>query len=199
MSKILTYISFLVACAIVILAFATAQTYTQLIIAVVLYPPLVYFAFKVFPGKSRQVYSKPEVADQPQNADNGNLVDTDKRAFLKLIGVSGLSILIYSLFLKRSNIPFFESPPESGTVTLQDAAGNKINPAEKEITDDYRITEIDDSIVSYYGFTHKDGSWFIMQEDTETGSFRYVRGDADFSGNWTNRENFKYDYFINVF
>lgn len=198
MRKILTYCSFVIATLAIIVAFVTAKTHIQLTIAIVFYPLLVYFALKVFPRKSLRVFPSGEVTAVAQS-ESKPVVDIDKRDFLKMIGVSGLSLLLYSIFLKKTQIPFFQGTSESGTVSLQDTAGRKIDPVEKEPTDGYRITEIDDSIIAYYGFTHKDGSWFIMQEDTETGSFRYVRGDADFSGNWTNRENFKYDYFINVF
>ena len=197
MRKILTYCSFVIASLVVIIAFVTAASYTQLAVAIVLYPLLVYFAFRVFPRKSWQVYPKEQVATVQLESDN--VADFDKRSFLKLIGVTGLSLFLYSIFTRRVQVPFFQSTTESESVSLQDTAGNKIDPAEKQPTDGYRITEFDDSIIAYYGFTHKDGSWFIMKEDTDTGSFRYVRGDSVFDSGWAGREHFKYDYFINVF
>jgi len=196
MRKILTYLSFVIASLDVIFLFVTARTYPQLVVAIILYPLLVYYAFKVFPRKSSQVAYKEQVAPQPVIE---NVVDDDKRAFLKLLGVSGISLILYSIFIKRPQVPFFGNTSETDSVSLQDAAGHKIDPAEKGPTDGYRITEYDDSIIAYYGFTHKDGSWFIMQEDTDTGSFRYVRGDSNFTNGWAGREDFKYDYFINVF
>jgi len=198
MLKILTYCSFVIASLVVVIAFVTARTYSELVFAIVLYPLLVYYAFKVFPRKSSQVAYKEQLAPAIQPVAE-NVVDDDKRAFLKLLGVSGFSLLLYSIFIKRPQVPFFGNTSESETISLQDTSGNKIDPAEKGPTDGYRITEIDDSIVAYYGFTHKDGSWFIMQEDTDTGSFRYVRGDSNFTSGWAGREDFKYDYFINVF
>jgi len=198
MYKILTYCTFVIVTLDVIIAFVTARTYPQLAVAIAFYPLLVYFAFKVFPRKSSQVAYKEQLAPAIQPVAE-NVVDDDKRAFLKLLGVSGLSLLLYSIFIKRPQVPFFGSSSESEMISLQDTAGNKISPAEKGPTDGYRITEIDDSIVAYYGFTHKDGSWFIMQEDTDTGSFRYVRGDSNFTSSWSNREHFQYDYFVNVF
>jgi len=197
MYKILTYCTFVIVTLDVIIAFVTARTYPQLVVAIAFYPLLVYFAFKVFPRKRSQVAYKEHLAPIQPVAENA--VDDDKRAFLKLLGVSGISLLLYSIFIKRPQVPFFESSSESETISLQDTSGNKINPAEKGPTDGYRITEIDDSIVAYYGFTHKDGSWFIMQEDTDTGSFRYMRGDSNFTNGWAGREDFKYDYFVNVF
>ena len=197
MRKILTYCSFVIASLVVIIAFVTAASYTQLAVAIVLYPLLVYFAFRVFPRKSWQVYPKEQVATVQLESDN--VADFDKRTFLKLIGVTGVSLFLYSIFTRRAQVPFLGGTTESESVSLQDTAGNKIDPAEKQPTDGYRITEFDDSIIAYYGFTHKDGSWFIMKEDTDTGSFRYVRGDSDFDSGWAGREHFKYDYFINVF
>ena len=196
MRKILTYLSFVIASLDVIFLFVTARTYPQLVVAIILYPLLVYYAFKVFPRKSSQVAYKEQVAPQPVIE---NVVDDDKRAFLKLLGVSGISLILYSIFIKRPQVPFFGNTSETDSVSLQDAAGHKIDPAEKGPTDGYRITEYDDSIIAYYGFTHKDGSWFIMQEDTDTGSFRYVRGNSNFTNGWAGREHFKYDYFIDVF
>lgn len=197
MRKILTYISFVIAALVVIFTFVTSTNYIQLAIATILYPLLVYFAFRVFPRKSIQINPSEHVATVQLESED--VIETDRRSFIKLIGVTGISLFLYSIFTKRAQFPFMENRSESDSVSLQDIAGNKIDPVERQPTDGYRITEFDDSIIAYYGFTHKDNSWFIMQEDTDTGSFRYVRGNSDFAGRWTNRENLKYDYFINVF
>jgi len=205
MRKILTCCSFVIAGLVVVLAFVTATTYVQLAVAVVLYPLLVYFALRIFPRKAWQASPMEPVATigpasmkLPENEDTG-IIDIDKRAFLKLIGISGFSLLLYWVFIRKSGTPLFGGTSESGTVSLQDTTGRKIDPAEKQPTDGYRITEIDDSIIAYYGFTHKNDSWFIMRIDTDTGSFRYVRGNSDFAGGWNNREKLKYDYYVNVF
>ena len=116
------------------------------------------------------------------------VADIDKRAFLKLIGATGISFFLFSLLGRRVEVPFFGRAVESGT-----------NPVEGQPTDGYKISEIDDNTITYYGFTNKDGAWLIMREDTEASSFRYVKGDLEFSGNWSNRENLKYDYFHEVF
>lgn len=193
MRKALTYFGLIIAGLVVILAFVTATTYTQLAVAIILFPIFVYFAFKVLPRKTWAVYPSAQVATiQPASGklseeEAGNIIDIDRRAFLKVIGAAGLGLFLYSIFIKRAEVPFFG------------AASPKIEPAERQPTDGYRITEIDDSIIAYYGFTHKDGAWFIMREDTETGSFRYAKGDFNFTSGWANREGLKYDYFSNVF
>lgn len=139
---------------------------------------------------------------EPTKSENAmGIADIDKRVFLKLIGGVGLSLFIFSLFNKKAETLFFKNAPGviTGTVALEDGTGKKIDPARNQPTDGFSIAEIDDSIITYYGFTNKDGAWFVTREDTETGSFRYARGESNFPHNWTNRENLKYDYFNNVF
>jgi hypothetical protein len=211
MKKFISSCILLIGIVIVVLGFVTATNYIQLAIAVALYPLLAYLALKTFPRKTTAI---PVVVVQTQVApvqtleatpdskeESADILDINKRSFLKLIGISGISMLFYWLFTNKARGPLLGGAggavPE--TVSLEDTAGNKIDPAEKQLTDGYKITEIDDSIIAYYGFTHKDNSWFIMRLDTDTGSFRYARGSSQFTGNWTNRESLKYDYYVNVF
>ncbi|KKS77883.1 MAG: hypothetical protein UV74_C0002G0011 [Candidatus Woesebacteria bacterium GW2011_GWB1_43_14] len=193
MRKILTYYIFMIASLVVIAMFVTATTYAQLAIGILLFPLLVYYYFKVLPRKTA---IQPAVVELPRKVDE-DILDIDKRAFLKLVGAAGLSLFLSSIFIKKAEAAFFGSDP--GQVSLQDASGNKINPAERQPTDGYRISEIDDSVVAYYGFTNKDGAWFIMKEDTEAGSFRYAKGDSNLASVWDKRKNLKYDYYNNVF
>lgn len=214
MRKILTYCSFIIASLIVIAAFITSTTYTQLIVAVLLYPLLVCFTFKVFPHKNKSCLSnEPAATIQPPvvksvekvevaKKENIGIADIDKRVFLKLIGGVGLSLFLFSLINKNAEGLFFKSLPVSGVsgeVSLKDIAGNKIDPAQNQPLDGYNISEIDDNIISFYGYTNKDNAWFVMRIDTDTGSCRYARGDSNFPDNWSNRENLKYDYFSSVF
>ena len=118
--------------------------------------------------------------------------------FLKLIGSAGLSLFMFTLFTKRAEAAFFGSVPGPGTVSIKDSAGNKIDPSEKQPTDGYKITELDDSVPAYYGFINKDGAWFIQKEDSN-GSYRYTKGPSGFTTSWTNRASLTYDYFDNVF
>lgn len=210
---LLTYCSFVITCLVVIAAFISATTYIQLAGAILLYPLLVYFAFKAFPRKTRRYPSKnPVTAIQPlvksaekvetAKRENIGISDIDKRVFLKLIGGAGVSLFLFSIFNKKAEGIFFKSLPGSGApgrVSLEDIAGNKINPAQSQPMDGYRISEIDDNVITFYGFIKNGGAWFIMKADTDTGSFRYARGDGNFPGNWTNRENLKYDYYSSVF
>lgn len=215
MQKILlTYTSFVIACLAVIAAFITATTYLQLTVAILLYPVLIFFAYKMLPLRTKRQFSdndEVEVEFEPTSPpdekvsviqrDSVGITDIDKRVFLKLIGGAGLSLFLFSIFSKKAEGLFFKSLPSetTGQVSLQDLAGNKIDPAQNQPTDGYRISEVDDDVITFYGFINKEGAWFIMRGDSDMGSFRYARGDSNFPGNWTSREKLKYDYFSNIF
>lgn len=68
----------------------------------------------------------------------------------------------------------------------------------------YQPADIDDSAsTKYYGFSNKQGHWYIMRESSNT--FRYARGGEKASGGglysdaWTDRANLSYSYFHEVF
>jgi|SRR6266404_995194 len=219
MRKTITYTSFAVASLIVVTIFLTSKTYTQLIIGILLYTPLVYLAFKIFPRRKWEAggISVELTGDEPKAETETaaapiaqvteskvmqvGIADIDKRAFLKLIGGAGIALFLYSIFSRKAEGLFFKNSAgsASGVVAIADTSGKKIDPALNHPTDGYRISEIDDNAVTFYGFTNKDGLWFIMKEDTDTGSFRYSKGEKDFPGRWNERENLKYDYYDNVF
>lgn len=208
-NKILTYCSFIIASLVVVATFMTATTYAQLVLAILLYPLLVFFAFKVFPRKMK-VYSKKEVNSEPSEPveltteveakkEKLDVADIDKRVFLKLVGGIGFSLLLYSIFNKKVEGLFSKSLPGSGDFSLRGIDGNKINPAQSQPTDGYRLSEIDDGAIAYYGFIKQGGNWYIMKVETDIGSIRYTRGDFNLPRSWANRENLKYDYFSNIF
>lgn len=212
-SRILTWSSFVIVSLIVIVAFVTATTYIQLAVAIILYPALVYFSFKVFPRKTRSSpLKKPVTANEQQaqpaeKAQTGkregiSITDIDKRAFLKLIGGTGLILFFLSILNKNAGGLFPGiAPAGSGLTLLKDTAGNKIDPAQNQPLDGYRISEVDDSDISFsfYGFINKDGAWFIMKGDADTGSFRYAKGNSNFPNNWARRKDLNYDYFYKLF
>jgi len=211
---LLIYCSFVIACLVVVVAFMTATTYTQLVVAILLYPMFVYFALKVFPIKQRHAeptsqavtfsLAKPEqeAGDKKINnkTENISISDIDKRAFLKLIGGTGLAFFLYSIFNKKAEGLFpGMAPAAPGLTLLKDTAGNKIDPAQKKPLDDYSISDIENGTISFYGFISKDGAWYIMRLDTNTGAFRYTKDKSNFRANWTNRANLKYDFFDSIF
>lgn len=206
--SLLIYPSFIVTCILLAGIFITATTYTQLGIAIVLYPLLAVFAYKVFTRRKshRSAVQEPTVTVKPQVATEKvktqpKIVvdDIDKRTFLKLMGATGISFFLLSIFGRRVESLMFggqnltQTPAFTGNSEV-----DKPNPTASP-TDGYNISEIDDNIISYYGFIKGDDSWFIMRGDTNTGSFRYIKGKSDLPANWQNRENLKYDYFSKVF
>lgn len=194
---LLTNFSFIIAGAVVIAIFITAKTYTQLGIAILLYPLLAFFAYKLFENTlwrpSQPTLTVAEEVEEVKK-ENVGVADIDKRLFLKLIGATGLSFFLISLFGRRIEALLFGQ--NLGTLP---PSGGKTSTATPSPTDGYTISEIDDSIVGYYGFINQAGAWFIMKRHLDTGSFRYVKGTSDFPKNWKNRENLKYDYFYNAF
>lgn len=127
-------------------------------------------------------------------------IDFKRREFLKIIGGTSLGLLVASLMNpQKAEAAFFGSVPGPGTVALKDTNDTEIDPAIKSPTDAYGITEIDDSAIpSYYGFVNKEGAWYILREDSSN-SYRYAKGNSNFSSNWTSRAGLSYDYYHNVF
>lgn len=206
--KILTYVILIAAAVLVAGTFITATSYAQLAVAILLYPLLVFFAFNTFPRKrslpaKKQAGSSHSVKATPIETfkkESLGISDIDKRVFLKLIGGAGVTLFLFSIFNKKAEGMFFKNMPAIESITLQDSNGKKIDPAQNQPTDGYKISEIsEEETVTYYGFTNKDGAWFVMKEDATTGSFRYVKGDLNFPVGWKGRKDLAYDYFSNVF
>lgn len=216
MKKTLTYTTFIGATAVVIFLFVTATSYTQLAVASVLYPGIAFLALNIFPRRIKKEYeikiqiptehneqiqkAEPvqELVKQIKEEETAEVADHDKRDFLKLIGIAGVSVFLLSIFNKRSPVPFLGKGAETDNLKLTDSEGKVIDPAQAEPFDGYHICEIDDDVISYYGFINKEGEWYIMREDTSTSSYRYAKGDTNFPGGWSNRERLKYDYFYNI-
>jgi hypothetical protein len=177
--------------------------------------PLIYYLGKETLKKSKRrklsdafdssitVGADPHV--QPEIAIEGEIMpqgisDDNRRLFLKLVGSTGLSIVIMAIFGKKSaQAAFFGSVPGPGTVSVKDSTGATIDPAEKQSTDGYEISQVDDSTTpAYYGFVHKTGAWYITKEDA-TGAYRYAKGAVDFATSWTSRAGLTYDYFDAIF
>lgn len=208
--NLIKYSTFVFACFFVAWVFITATTFDQLAAGIFIYPLFVIFAYKIFSDKMRSHPPKilPTVAIHPPRAQakaeqdeksNISIADIDKRVFLKLIGGAGLSFFLYSLFSKKTEDVFFKTPSRQEKITIADLEGKQISPAQSHPLDGYNIAEIEDEIISFYGYMNKDGSWYVLKLDTVTGSFRYARGSKDFPIAWKNRKNLKYGYFNNMF
>ena len=210
-NHLLIIYSFFVCVVLMLVGIFSAKNSNQIVSSLVYLPLIFYFGtrlFHIFKKSPKKRSLTPRVIAN-KNISPVTLVteeetlkgiaDNDKRLFLKLIGSAGFSMLLMALFTKKAQAAFFGSVPGPGTVSIKDSAGNKIDPAEKNPTDGYEITEIDDSgSPAYYGFVKKTGAWYIMQEDS-TGAYRYAKGDSGFSLAWTGRTLLTYGYFNTVF
>lgn len=203
--KALTYFSLAVLSMMIVAVFVTAKTYIQLSFAVIAYPIFMYFVYKNFLAERHFVPADkvrvPRVTTAQQynddHFDRVEVADIDKRTFLKIIGTAGFSFFIFSLLGRRVESLFFNKSFDYGINPL---GGNPQSSAGKDTTEEYKISEIDDSTeVSYYGFVNKDGAWFIMKEDLGASTYRYAKGNSEFSENWQSRQDLKYDYYFNLF
>jgi hypothetical protein len=198
--RIITYGGLLMASLVIIGMFVTATNYLQLAVAVVFYPLFVYLVFRLFPYRIPKAHQCQPLTPllQPVSLPESKMgiADIKRRDFLKLIGAAGLSFFLFSLFSKKGEMSFIGEITGRKVASSPDAESGKMGVG---ATADYQISEVDEGAVAYYGFINKKGAWFIMKEDSETGSFRYSRGDSEFSKNWANRQSLNYDYYYKVF
>lgn len=133
------------------------------------------------------------------NPKDMTIRDQQRRQFLKIIGTTSVGLLIATLLNPKSaEAAFFGSVPGPGTVSIKDSDGNKIDPAIKAPTDAYGICEVDSTGPYYYGYVNKVGQWYIVREGDD-GTFRYSKGDSDFSTVWTGRVALSYGYYNTAF
>lgn len=189
------YYCFIITTAVVGISFLSSLDFPQFISSLIFSPMAIYFLLLVWPRRKEALPLESKSLLAPAAK-----LDVNRRDFLKLIGSAGIMAVILGLFSKRSGIGNFLGNPVSSfeSVTLKDPLGNVISPAQTSPTDGYNISQVDDSMPSYFGFVNKDGGWFIMREG-EDSAFRYVRGDNNFTINWTNRSKLDYNYFDRVF
>lgn len=61
----------------------------------------------------------------------------------------------------------------------------------------YRIADIENGTVAYYGFVAVGGNWYVLRENKSANpnTYRYVNtGAADYPAAWTARASLVYDY-----
>lgn len=193
----------------------SAHSLTNYLLPLLLLPLLYYLGKELLKKPRRRKLSESFASTLPTSladlstetlvkAEEGTpmpgISDDNRRLFLKLVGSTSLSIFFMAVLGKKSaSAAFFGSVPGPGTISVKNSEGVTIDPSEKQPTDGYTITEVDDTgNTSYYGFVHKTGAWYITQE-TNTGAYRYAKGTSLFSTSWTGRTLLTYDYFDNVF
>lgn len=200
----------------VLTGFLRAESYAQLISAMLFFPFAVYFSLLVLPKRqqtfvispvpasSKPIHRKKVPQDSKKDIDKTEAVqavtefDANRRTFLKLIGSAGIAAVLFSFLTPKTHAAFFGSVPGPGTVALKDSTGAQVDPAISTPTDGYKISDIDSSSPAYYGFIDKTGRWFIMKEGA-SGDYRYVKGTSSYSTNWTGRAALSYNTFDAVF
>lgn len=216
MSNLLLIYNLIISTLLGITGFTTATNTQEIAFAALFIPLSMYFLSKIIRQKVttanlKRLKHSEYLATAPNtkvalaadtNAIEGEIIDgpsigdIDKRLFLKLISSGGITLFMMSLFTKKSHAAFFGSVPGPGVVAIKNSSGTQINPAEKQPTDGYEISELDETnaTYSYYGFVHKDGPWYIAREKKSTGSYRYAKGTSAFSTAWTNKSNGMHTY-----
>lgn len=183
-----------------------SRSITNFAISLIYLPFPLYFYLTIYHWTQKLKIAHPPASNivenksQENKTDQNPTLDPHRRQFLKLLGGTSLSLIFLSLLNpKQAGAAFFGSVPGPGTVSLKDANGLKINPAEKQPTDGYKISQIDDTTYPYYyGYINQSGAWYIMSEDASS-NYRYAKGDSDFATNWTGRALLTYGYFDSVF
>ena len=242
MKKVLVYYNFILLTIITVIGFFQAESFAQVISAVLFFPLVIYFGQFILPRKQRSLPLAPvspekeapvtpdseeekksdeqkeeleetlsianeEIDEEkPENEEEaiegkvlGNGFDLNRRMFLKLIGSAGITLFLFSIFTKKAEGAFFGSVPGTGTISIKDTTGAKIDPAIKQPTDGYTLAQVDDGVSNtYYGYLNRDGAWYILREDSSS-NYRYTKGSSTFATNWTNRASLTYDYFDAIF
>jgi hypothetical protein len=186
-----------------------SKSFINIVIATSYLPFPLYFFLTIFDWYKKIIQNNkpsPITKLETMTAPTTTKIDYDRRRFLKILGGTGISVFLLSLLNpKQAGAAFFGSVPGPGTVALKDANGAKINPAEKQPTDGYKISKIDDTsstTYAYYGFVNSDGMWYIQRETLsgiDLGNFLYYKGPTNFSSNWTIRDGFTYRDFEDIF
>lgn len=204
--KLATFYSFVVTSFLAISGILSATNLIELGTSIIFAPLALYFFILMLPKKAAKVHVDMDdvmdiIPDQIKKIKNPDY-DPERRKFLKLIGAAGGSLFLMTIFTRNAEASFFGSMPGPGSISVKNASGTLIDPAEKKPTDGYNITEIDDTGAdTYYGFVNKDGAWYI-QKELSTGAYRYVKGTSDFTNvttGWPNRASLTYGYFNDIF
>ena len=70
----------------------------------------------------------------------------------------------------------------------------------RELISGYQPSDTDTAAdTKYYGYLAADGSWYIMEEVTSLGTFRYYRGTTGYAAAWTARATPTYVLFSALF
>lgn len=90
--------------------------------------------------------------------------------------------------------------PQPSQIMIPLGGGRSGGSDNVSILDKYQIADGDEvTTTKYYGFTEKDGGWYILKNDTTANSYRYSKGSSGYSTAWSGRASLTYDYFDVIF
>ncbi len=204
--KLLLYYDFIIVNIMAISGFLGATNTAELISAALFIPLAAYFWILVLPKRGKKLdqdfveakteEKAPEVVSETKEEPTIEKdFDMDRRTFIKLVGSVGVGVFFLSLFTKKVENTFFGN---ANVGALPEGTTQNAATAVSDSTLGYKISEIDDSNPTYFGYIDRTGRWYIMKE-TDTGSFRYARGEENFTKNWKNRANLVYGLYDSAF
>jgi len=139
MKKLLIYYCLLAVALVVIAGFISARSFTEIASAILFYPMVIYFVSQSIPPKKKTIIHSKDISPVELKLEGEEKIyisDSNKRAFIKLIGSAGLSLFLFALFTKKAQAAFFGSGGGPGIVALKDTTGTTIDPAKHHPTDE---------------------------------------------------------------
>ncbi len=156
---------------LIVMVVAVRRVNDMLLLIAVL--PLAFEMTLIFVQDLLTSKKKPEIKEE---AEEGKVVEgeyqMDKRKLLKLFaGTSAGLLLLYLFNPKKANAAFFGSMPGPGTIAIKDSLGAVVDPAIKNPTDGYGVSDADEvGTTHYYGFVHYNNTdWYILKESSTYG------------------------------
>lgn len=143
------------------------------------------------PSLPSQKVLEKDYAEKNLDSENSDLIDGNKRLFLKVAGVAGLGMAASTLFPKSVDAYVAGSTPTSNVVGLKDDSNTRINPATEEtlasIIEGQSVEKLSINLAASGNvLTPASGkkirvfaSRFSLTADAASVSFRFTSGGVD--------------------
>lgn len=151
---------------------------------------------KIKESKNNKKIVEEKISEKEEAEIDGKIIDYSKRNFLKFLAGSGVaSLVMFLLSKKTASAAFFGSNLGPNSLSLTNSKGQKVDPATNSPLDGYVIANIEENVANnYFGFTNRDGEWYIMRVNNVNNSFSYYKGASNYTAGWEDRiidSNFK--------
>ena len=91
------------------------------------------FSFRLTSQNNRDITStSPTTKDTSLEKNIENIQDSDKRSFLKILGIAGVGIAASQLIPSKAEALIMGGTPSASTIGVKNASNTKINPATEE-------------------------------------------------------------------